>query len=282
MSANRSVQAAQKRRAGPPDGGMPGKGPQPSINSAQMFANQVRPGPGPNIPNGRLAGQQASIQQKQSQQQHKQQTVEGVAGVSKMTIVQAITLITLRLGSVETKLMKLENETPSQSMTFDCQENMTLLDKNAFQSISSRLESLEKRSVTGTGTDIILLKQQVETVKQSLIQTKGTIAVIVKDNKDLKTQVDSLKNELTETRELLTSLQNLTMDHSQKIMEFSLSNFGDVQTMDGEMGNFTENPLENLTDKTLENLTDDKESNKIINANLKESVTSEFNNLPII
>ena len=66
MSANRSVQAAQRRRAAPQDGGMPGRGPQPSINSAQMFANQAKPGQGPNIPNGRLAGQQAAMQQKQT------------------------------------------------------------------------------------------------------------------------------------------------------------------------------------------------------------------------
>ena len=38
MSANRSVQAAQRRRAGPPEPATPGRGPQPSINSSQMFA----------------------------------------------------------------------------------------------------------------------------------------------------------------------------------------------------------------------------------------------------
>ena len=65
MSANRSVQAAQRRRAGGPEPAAPGRGPQPSINSSQMFSGQgqqqqqqqqqqIRPGP-----TGRLAGQQA-------------------------------------------------------------------------------------------------------------------------------------------------------------------------------------------------------------------------------
>ena len=228
MSANRSVQAAQRRRAGPQEGGMPGsKGPQPSINSAQLFANQARPGSGPNMPTGRLAGQQAAMQQKQMQQpqkQQQQQQPEGISGVSKMTIAQAITLITLRLGAVETKMMALEHESPNQGTSFDGQENMVLIDKNVIQSIVSRLESLEKRSTTSSGSssgpEVALLKQQFETVKQAVIQTKGSTVTI-------KTQVDSLKNELIETRELLSALQNLTMENSQKLMGF------DFQNMDG-------------------------------------------------
>lgn len=78
MSANRSVQAAQRRRAGPTNAepAIPGRGPQPSINSAQMFANQSRTGSGPYIPTGRLAGQQAAMQQQQMQQQTYQQNQE--------------------------------------------------------------------------------------------------------------------------------------------------------------------------------------------------------------
>ena len=228
MSANRSVQAAQRRRAGPQEGGMPGtKGPQPSINSAQLFANQARPGSGPNMPTGRLAGQQAAMQQKQMQQpQQHQQQPEGISGVSKMTIAQAITLITLRLGAVETKMMALEHESPQGTGTsFDGQENMVLIDKNVIQSIVSRLESLEKRSTTSTGSsvsgpEVALLKQQFETVKQAVIQTKGATVT-------MKTQVDSLKNELIETRELLSALQNLTMENSQKLMGFDFQNMGD-------------------------------------------------------
>lgn len=231
MSANRSVQAAQRRRATPQDGGMPGsKGPQPSINSAQLFANQARPGSGPNMPTGRLAGQQAALQQKQMQQpqqKQQQQQPEGISGVSKMTIAQAITLITLRLGAVETKMMALEYETPNQGtgISLDGQENMVLIDKNVIQSIVSRLESLEKRSTTSSGSsvsgpEVALLKQQFETVKQAVIQTKGATVTI-------KTQVDSLKTELIETRELLSALQNLTMENSQKLMGF------DFQNMDG-------------------------------------------------
>ena len=95
MSANRSVQAAQRRRAGGPEPAAPGRGPQPSINSSQMFSGQgqqqqqqqIRPGT-----SGRLAGQQAQVQQQQQMQNPMQQS--GESGVSKITIAQAITLTT--------------------------------------------------------------------------------------------------------------------------------------------------------------------------------------------
>ena len=101
MSANRSVQAAQRRRAGGPEPAAPGRGPQPSINSSQMFSGQgqqqqqqqqMRPGT-----TGRLAGQQAQQMQQQQQQQMKQQqqqggNSEGLAGISKMTLAQLLLL----------------------------------------------------------------------------------------------------------------------------------------------------------------------------------------------
>lgn len=260
MSANRSVQAAQKRRAGPQDGGMSGKGPQPSINSSHMLSNQVKPGQGPNMPNGRLVGQPVVTQQQQQKQ--KQEPVDGISGVNKMTIAQAITLITLRLGAIETKFMKLEHETPT--MTFEGHENMALFDKNVFDSFASRLESLEKRSTTGISSspEVSLLKQQFELFKQTLVQTKGTINSVIKDNKDLKNQLDIVSNELTQTKELVTVLQNLTMDNSSKIMEYS---YKDIQNVNGEL-NGQENAV--VVDD-IDNLTEVITTPNIVGTDLK-------------
>ena len=279
MSANRSVQAAQRRRAAPQDGGMPGRGPQPSINSAQMFANQAKPGQGPNIPNGRLAGQQAAMQQKQMQQESYQsqqaQKAEGIAGVSKMTIAQAITLITLRLGAVESKLMVLEHEPPSQGISYDGQNNMVLIDKHVIESIINRLESLEKRSstpVSASGPEMTLLKQQFEILKQSLLQTKGSS---LKDNKDMKTQVENLKKEINDTKELVTVLQNLTMNNSQKIFELSANNFENIDEtlLDTEQLVDADIDYSNLLKMSeFQNDTGD-----IIETNLKEMIENEMN-----
>lgn len=279
MSANRSVQAAQRRRAAPQDGGMPGRGPQPSINSAQMFANQAKPGQGPNIPNGRLAGQQAAMQQKQMQQESYQsqqaQKAEGIAGVSKMTIAQAITLITLRLGAVESKLMVLEHEPQSQGISYDGQNNMVLIEKHVIESIINRLESLEKRSstpVSASGPEMTLLKQQFEILKQSLLQTKGSS---LKDNKDMKTQVENLKKEINDTKELVTVLQNLTMNNSQKIFELSANNFENIDEtlLDTEQLVDADIDYSNLLKMSeFQNDTGD-----IIETNLKEMIENEMN-----
>lgn len=304
MSANRSVQAAQRRRAGPTSDAMPGRaGPQPSINSAQVFANQARSGPGPNIPNGRLAGQQAAMQQKQQMQQQQnqnsmQQKPDGVGGVSKMTIAQAITLITLRLGAIETKIIQIEHEPQLsghglsvEGLSVEGQDNMVLIDKTVIQSITSRLESLEKRSSgsvsnSNSGPEVALLKQNFEMVKQAIVQTKGVVTTISKENKELKTQVDSLKNDLTETKELLAALQNLTMDNSQKLLDYSVNmgqtfdhdRLGDgLQEQDGLQDGLEYEYDASLNQSSFNDFQDEIDPDEIIGTNLKELIENEIN-----
>jgi hypothetical protein len=240
MSANRSVQAAQRRRAGGPEPVAPGRGPQPSINSSQMFSGQgqgqqqqqqqqIRPGT-----SGRLAGQQAQVQQQQMQQQQMQQQQPGENGVSKITIAQAITLTTLRLGKVEMQLYELAHQMEANGgQSFSGQgvqgaegmEDMVLIDKNLIDSIMSRLESLEKRSPTnnavGTGSsaDITLLKQQFDAIKPSIANNTKITTALTKEQKEHKVIVDGLRFEMANTKDLLAALQAMSMDNSQKIFQ---------------------------------------------------------------
>jgi hypothetical protein len=271
MSANRSVQAAQRRRAGPPDISAPGRGPQPSINSAQMFANQHRTGPGPNIPTGKLAGQQAALAQKNmmAQQYEHSQEQSGIGGINKMTIAQAITLITLRLGKVETQLL---NGLSSGSMDMSSDDNV-LVDKNVIQSLINRIDALEKKPTSGSSNqDVAVLKQQFETIKPMVIQSKNISA-------SFKQQMDALKAEVNETKELLTALQNLTMDNSTKIMAFNsiFSTNGDEAFIDNneleEGMSFENQQLEPESVSSLEDL----DQGSFIGTNLKELIEQEFN-----
>lgn len=235
MSANRSVQAAQRRRAGPPEPSARPQFPQPSINSAQIFANQARSGPGPNIPNGRLAGQHAALQQQQQMQQQMlaKDSKDKLASVNKMTINQAITLITLRLGAIETKMMH-GGDRPET-------------DAEVMKTIMDRLSDLESRTVTtattttnaSTSVEVALLKQQVE----ALSKQKGTT--------QLKNQIEDLRSELKETKDLLSVLQNVVLENSQKILELSLG---------------TEEYDEQY-----------QEQNEIVGNDLKEMIESELN-----
>jgi hypothetical protein len=272
MSANRSVQAAQRRRAGPTNGepAIPGRSPQPSINSAQMFANQARPGSGPNIPTGRLAGQQAAMQQQQMQSQQNK-----LSSVTKMTIPQAITLITLRLGVLESKVINSGHG----DMSFDGESG---IDPGFLQSIMSRLEDLEKRPAsTGSNPELNLLKQQMETIKQAVLQSKNSTVALVKENMALKTQVENMRKELIETKELVGALQNLTMDNSQKILDLSM---GTTMEYTDESGMMPFTSLqdgiesENFTDlQDLQELQDDSEQNEIVGTDLKQLIESELN-----
>jgi hypothetical protein len=292
MSANRSVQAAQRRRAGPPEPSAPGRGPQPSINSSQMFAagQQQRMGPGSGQVSGRLAGQQAALSQKQMMEQQKAQMAgnssEAIGSINKMTFAQAITLITLRLGKVETQLINGLNSGPASSGE---DEDHILVDKSLIHSLINRIDALEKRPSSSSSSsssssgpasnqDIMLLKQQFETIKPIVIQSKNTLPA-------LKQQVDTLKTELNETKELLNALQNLTMDNSNKIMAFnSVYNNDDTFLNDNlETGiefeqeqetEFEPNDNNMLLGSSLEH---HFSSSEIMGTNLKELIEQEFN-----
>lgn len=280
MSANRSVQAAQRRRAGPPEPSAPGRGPQPSINSSQMFASNAnqRMGPGSGQVSGRLAGQQAALSQKQMMDQQKAQlssnSSEALGSINKMTIAQAITLITLRLGKVETQLIN----GPTSSGLED--DDHVLVDKTLIHSLISRIDALEKRpqgsasanSGSSANQDIMLLKQQFETIKPIVIQSKNSLP-------PLKQQVDALKTDLNETKELLTALQNLTMDNSNKILAFNSVFNNDSTFLDDNLENDVEQDFQQDFD-TVENdtsLDTDLNSTEIMGTNLKELIEQEFN-----
>ena len=294
MSANRAVQAAQRRRAGGPEPAPPGRGPQPSINSSQMFSQQpqqqqqqqqqqVRPGT-----SGRLAGQHAQQMQQQQQQQQQmqdpQQPAAGIAGISKMTLAQAITLITLRLGKVETQLHEIGHQQMGMDMSMGMNnnglmdengENMALVDKGLIDNIMSRLESLEKRSPsTGTSSpDVALLKQQFDGIKMSFAQSTKVNAILTKEQKENKQQIDALKSELSETKELLNALQTLTMDNSQKI--FAIMSGEDI-ALDGAELDATEGEDEGDTDANADAQDEDDES-EVVGTDLKDLIEQELN-----
>jgi hypothetical protein len=272
MSVNRAVQAAQRRRAGGPEPAAPGRsGPQPSINSSQLFSpqgqqGQIRPGT-----NGRLAGQQAQLQQQQMQQQMlKQQMAEpadqGLASINRMTLAQAITLITLRLGKVETFLQ--ENDRSSTTGVG--------LDSGIIDVIMSRLEALETQSqsqvqVQNNGPtnslEVAALKQGTDVLKTAISQTKSSITMLTNENKSLRQEVEALKAELA-------ALNNLTMENNQQIMKLSLAvdidNNDVVEELDGNIEDF-ENGGEDG-----DNSVDINDNTEIVGTNLKDLIEKEL------
>lgn len=223
MSANRSVQAAQRRRAGPTPDSNKG-GPHTSINSAQMFANQARPGQGPSMPNGRLAGQQVSMQQKYMKENPQPENHGDILStITKLTVPQAITLITVRLGVLESKLLKINGGEDG--------ENGSNIDASIIESMLTRIQTLEANNngatsngECSTNSEISLLKQQFEAVKQTMGQIKNTNTNLAKENLLFKTSLDAIKNDLKETKDLIKTMNNLVIEHSDKIFKLEMNN----------------------------------------------------------
>ena len=266
MSQNRAVQAAQRRRAGGPEPAAPGRGPQPSINSSQMFAQgqqqgqgQIRPGT-----SGRLAGQQAQLQQQQMQQQMHQQMQEpkdqGLASVNRMTLAQAITLITLRLGKVETHLHEQDQSHFANPG----------LDSGIIDVIMSRLEALESQGPSATSNaasnvsslEVSALKQNIEVLKTAVSQSKSTITVLTNEHRALKNEVEALKSELA-------ALQSMTMENNQQIMQLSLAVDLDPELNLEEASN-GENDDSSNDDATNTN------TSEIVGTDLKELIEKEL------
>ena len=281
MSQNRAVQAAQRRRAGGPEPAAPGRGPQPSINSSQLFSQGQQQGQGQMRPgtNGRLAGQQAQLQQQQMQQQMKQQMSEprdqGLASVNRMTLAQAITLITLRLGKVETHLQEHDNSQMSGSG----------LDSGIIDVIMSRLDALESQGpsqsqsqshsqspVTNSNAnassslEVTALKQNVDVLKTAISQSKSSFVALTNEHKALKQEVESLKAELA-------SLQGLTMENNQQLMKLSLA-----VDLDGDANlNLEDGGLEELSNDNNDNdNTLDNDDNEIVGTDLKDLIEKEL------
>jgi hypothetical protein len=200
MSASRSVAAAQRRRAGPPEPQI-NRGPNTSINSSQVFSQnqQLKPGT-----TGRLAGQQAALQQQQylqGQSQSQSQNQNSNQGTSKMSVPQAITLITLRLGRIEHQLQNLDPSSNNEGM-----------DSSLIDSILQRLDMLEHDEKPNTinssqvQDEFLKIKQQLEINKTGLTSIRNSSAVNTKDVRLVKNEIELLRKEFLETKNIINNL----------------------------------------------------------------------------
>jgi hypothetical protein len=233
MSVSRSVQAAQRRRAGPPEQKQ-SRGPGTSINSAQTFSNQST---------------NSSIRTNQSTK------LNPAPDITKLSIAQAITLITLRLGAIERNVHQMNFESINGGETAN--PETTLIDKSVFESLLSRLGALEEKEDIDTiqssnsNSDFTSLKQQIDTIKLSIVQNKNT------HTKEMKSQIESLKKKIASTEE--------SMNQSMNELRELISNMTVDTTEDDEVD-------EDAVEDEVE-----VEDVEIIETNLKAIIEEELN-----
>ena len=164
-------------------------------------ARSRRAGEGPGMPqqqqpNGR-PGQPGQGQQGQQGQQ---------ANNLKLSVSDAIALITLRLGRVEQLVQNMPVD-GQNSLANNLDENVRIVDNTVFENMVQRLDSLEKNQR-------ILAERKPTVVAQ---QTTNTIAAPV--SAVVTESIDVLKAEMVQVKELLLHLQSFTMQTNQRLSD---------------------------------------------------------------
>ena len=207
MSSARSNAGARTRRAG-------------GAETAPMAQQNMRPG--------------SSQQQQQQQQQQPQMN-------PRLSISDAIALITLRLGRVENLIQNMPVDSPSGSgLDFQQDENMRMIDVTVFENIVSRLDNLEKGQKTVSDTQSKQQQQQLQQHTQyqqqinSLKLSTATQSHTIVDTKSEETisklndSVDVLKAEIVQVKDLLMKLQSFTMETNQKLSDIVFNDTGNL------------------------------------------------------
>jgi len=131
MSSSRSIAAARNRRAGEP--ASTNSRPGTSINSQPAFSSQSK-----NQPQSQSKFQQNTTVQNSTPN-------VPISTTTKLTISDAIGLITLRLGRVEQILQDAEHNGVLSGTSSGVTDNAHLIDKSVINSIVNRLDALEKK-----------------------------------------------------------------------------------------------------------------------------------------
>jgi hypothetical protein len=155
----------------------------------------------------------------------------------KLSISDAIALITLRLGRVENIVSNYDPNAGSNSgnhqMNYD--ENMRMVDQQVFNSIVSRLDALEKGRNVGAVSGVIeqrlgvleknqkiLIEKQQQTpvvVTQAPEETMVVNGLTEEQLKPMEDSIESVKSELSCLKDLLLKLQSFTMETNQKLAD---------------------------------------------------------------
>ncbi len=241
-----STQAALRRNASkastPSSAATAGRssGSIPSIRGANTFHQQVavRPSnqnqmqPRQHQPQLSQQQQRQPIQNQRSSQQQQQQYPQKK---SQMTIEQAITLITLRLGRLEVYMKEMEETKgehggdSEQGIGDDLAQNiLTRLDAleenegniNAIAAGTSSIPQIENNHYADK-TELAMLKQQVDALKKMITSTTKT-------TNTANTASAALKNEMADLRKSLQSVEQITIENNTQLMLINMNSDADA------------------------------------------------------
>ena len=193
--------------------------------------------------------QQYSPQQQQYINQQSTQNYQGkplpAPSHPKLSVSDAIALITIRLGRVETfintlpPLDQLETMGTSSGQEQPMNDNMRIVDEAVFNSIVSRLERLENHNIeqqNSSSKKEEQMKTQIENIdlllKQTIVKTEHlekTKDSTNSENNEKRIQsldktIEDIKNQLRDLQSLMLNLQNFTMSTNEKLCKVVFNN----------------------------------------------------------
>jgi len=167
MSSSRSIAAARSRRAGESQPPVSGGRPVTSIASHSAFVQQQMPPPPSN--NVRIA-------KAPMQQQQQQMSQQGASPFTKLSISDAIGLVTLRLGRVEQFIIDFENgEIEGHDNNSGVPENSKIVDNSVLTTIVNRLDALEKKEGS-SNVNASSIASSVASLEKDLKETKDLLS----------------------------------------------------------------------------------------------------------
>ena len=186
MSGSRSIAAARSRRAGETTNIVSGGRPITSIASQSAFVpqqNYQQPQPNRGGVGGRGQQQQQQQYQQQQQQQQQQQPPTNGLPFTKLSISDAIGLITLRLGRVEQFIIDTEAEDSTHSNSqMSLPENSKIIDSSLLTTIINRLDSLEKKEQLSVSSErLTQVHTELTATKELLLNLTSQFETFVKD-----------------------------------------------------------------------------------------------------
>jgi hypothetical protein len=219
MSSSRSIAAARNRRANEQQAPTGRVGPGTSIASQSAFSQQMQN-------QARISGGNRGPVNIPTPPQSQQINIMPATSVpppnTKMSISDAIGLITLRLGRLEQFMYNVENGGLLSSHT-ELPPNTQLVDKSVLNSIINRLDVVEKsqKDLQNNNSNI----QQTSKVEQELRDMKDALMLqIVKYDKfshETSKKFSDIANTFSNMELNISSLQNINNDI---LNDYKLSN----------------------------------------------------------
>lgn len=245
--SSRSLAAARARRAGENAPPVSGNRPGTSIGSHAAFAPQQQTPPSynhnmqpNNVRTGKPGQQQQMPPQKQQspayqQVQQSQQQEKKALPFTKLSISDAIGLITLRLGRVEQWVIDTEHESHEneengnyQSGSLNLPDNSKIIDSSILTSIINRLDSLEKRDPGASNPgEITQLSESVSKLTEQIGKivdegNKHSLAIAKHSE-----QIFKFDRDLVETKDLLKTFMikydMFTSDTNNKFADYEIA-----------------------------------------------------------